>query len=115
MTRGEIWRADFGLPNSNENDNKKPVLVVQHDAFNESTIRTIIVLPLTSNVRLADAPGNVLVNKKELGLPEDSVIMTAQFFALDRQKFIEKISKIKKETMKKVENGMMLALGINRV
>jgi mRNA interferase MazF len=114
MTRGEIWWADFGLPDGSEAGFRRPVLIVQDDAFNESRIKTIVVLPLTSNLRLLDAPGNVLVNKKESRLTEDSVIIVAQFYALDRQKFIEKISKVKRETIEKVENGMMLVLGINR-
>ncbi|MDR1148530.1 MAG: type II toxin-antitoxin system PemK/MazF family toxin [Spirochaetaceae bacterium] len=114
MIRGEIWWADFGIPFGSEAGFRRPVLIVQDDAFNESRIRTIVVLPLTTNLRLLDAPGNVLVNNKESKLGEDSVILVAQFYALDKQKFIERISKIKQETMKKVENGMMFVLGINK-
>jgi mRNA interferase MazF len=114
MIRGEIWWADFGIPFGSEADFRRPVLIIQDDAFNESRIRTIVVLPLTTNLRLLDAPGNVLVNNKESKLGEDSVIIVAQFYALDRQKFIERISKVKRETMEKVENGMMLVLGINK-
>jgi mRNA interferase MazF len=58
--------------------------------------------------------GNVLVHDKESKLGEDSVILVAQLYALDRQKFIERISKVKRETMEKVENGMLLVLGINK-
>jgi mRNA interferase MazF len=112
MIRGEIWWADFGTPFGSEAGFRRPVLIVQDDAFNESRIRTIVVLPLTTNLRLLDAPGNVLVNSKESKLGADSVILAAQFYALDRQKFIERISKVKRETMEKVENGMLLVLGI---
>jgi mRNA interferase MazF len=112
MIRGEIWWADFGIPSGSEAGFRRPVLIVQDDAFNESRIRTIVVLPLTANLRLSKAPGNVFVKNKESKLPEDSVIVVAQLYALDRKKFIERISKIKRETMEKVENGMMLVLGI---
>jgi mRNA interferase MazF len=112
MIRGEIWWADFGIPFESEAGFRRPVLIVQDDAFNESRIRTIVVLPLTTNLRLLDAPGNVLVNDKESKLGEDSVILVAQFYALDRQKFIGRISKVKRETMEKVENGILLVLGI---
>ncbi|MDR3301645.1 MAG: type II toxin-antitoxin system PemK/MazF family toxin [Spirochaetaceae bacterium] len=112
MMRGEIWWADFGLPDGSEVGYRRPVLIVQDDAFNESRIRTIVVLPLTTNLHMECAPGNVLVTKKEAKLAEDSVIIVAQFYALDKQKLIERISKIKKETMEKAENGMMLVLGI---
>jgi mRNA interferase MazF len=114
MIRGELWWADFGLPFGSEAGFRRPVLIVQDDAFNESRIRTIVVLPLTTNLRLLDAPGNVLVNKKESKLDEDSVIIAAQFYAIDRQKFIQRISKIKQETMKKAEKGMKLVLGMNQ-
>jgi mRNA interferase MazF len=114
MIRGEIWWADFGIPFGSEAGFRRPVLIVQDDAFNESRIRTIVVLPLTTNLRLSDAPGNVPVNNEESKLGEDSVILVAQFYALDRQKFIERISKVKRKTMERVENGMMLVLGINR-
>jgi mRNA interferase MazF len=114
MTHGEIWWADFGIPDGSEAGFRRPVLIVQDDAFNESRIKTIVVLPLTSNLRLLDAPGNVLVSKKESKLTKDSVIIVAQFYALDRQKFIEKISKVKSETMEEVKNGMMLVLGIHK-
>jgi mRNA interferase MazF len=114
MIRGEIWWADFGIPFGSEAGFRRPVLIVQDDAFNESRIRTIVVLPLTTNLRLLDAPGNVLVNNKETKLGKDSVIIAAQLYALDRQKFIERISKVKRETMKRVETGIMLVLGINK-
>jgi mRNA interferase MazF len=112
MTRGELWQADFGIPFGSEAGFRRPVLIVQDDAFNESRIRTIAVLPLTTHLRLLDAQGNVFVNTKESKLGEDSVIIVAQFYALDRRKFIERTSKLKRETMEKVENGMMLVLGI---
>jgi mRNA interferase MazF len=84
MIRGELWRTDFGGPFGSEAGFRRPVLIVQTDAFNESRIRTIVVLPLTTNLRLLDAPENVLVNDKESKLAEDSVIIVAQFYALDR-------------------------------
>jgi mRNA interferase MazF len=114
MTRGEIWWADFGTPFGSEAGYRRPVLIVQDDAFNESRIRTIVVLPLSTNLRLLDAPGNVPINNKESKLTKNSVILVAQFYALDKQKFIERVSKVKKETMVQVENGMLLVLGINR-
>jgi mRNA interferase MazF len=113
MIRGELWWADFGLPFGSEAGFRRPVLIVQDDAFNESRIRTIVVLPLTTDLRLLDAPGNVGLNKKESKLDKDSVIMAAQFYALDRKKFIERISKLKRETMEKLEHGMKLVLGMN--
>ena len=112
MIRGEIWWAEFGMPYGSEAGYDRPVLIVQDDAFNESSIRTIIVLPLTTNLRLADAPGNVLIKKKESKLKNDSVVIVAQFYAIDRNRIKERISKISKGTMEEVEAGMKLVLGI---
>ena len=112
MIRGEIWWGEFGIPHGSEIGYSRPVLIVQDDGFNESRIKTIVVLPLTTNLRLADAPGNVLLRKKESKLSNDSVIMVAQLYAIDRSRFKDKISKVSKEILQQVEFGMKLVLGI---
>ena len=113
MIRGEIWLGEFGIPYGSETGFSRPVLIVQDDGFNDSKIKTIVVLPLTTNLRLLDAPGNVLVKKKESKLKEDSVIIATQLYAIDRSRLKERCSKITKETMKEVEIGMKLVLGMN--
>jgi mRNA interferase MazF len=112
MTRGEIWLSEFGIPYGGEPGFTRPVLIVQDDGFNESRLKTIVVLPLTTNLRLADAPGNVLLQKKDSGLADDSVIITVQLFAIDRGRFKEKLSKVSKPIMEQVEIGMKLVLGM---
>jgi mRNA interferase MazF len=114
MIRGEIWWAEFGIPYGSETGFTRPVLIVQDDSFNESRIKTIVVLPLTTNLRLLDAPGNVFIRKKESKLTDNSVIIVTQLYAIDRGRFKEKISKISKETMEQVELGIKLVLGINQ-
>jgi len=109
MTRGEIWWADFGFPHGSEAGHTHPVIIVQDNPFNESKIKTIVVL----NIRLMDAPGNMFVGKMESKLREDSVIIVAQLYALDRGRFMEKISKIESMTMKEVDAGLKLVLGIS--
>jgi mRNA interferase MazF len=114
MIRGEIWWAEFGTPYGSEIGYTRPVLIVQDDGFNESRIKTIVVLPLTTNLRLLDAPGNVFIQKKESKLINDSVIIVTQLYAIDRGRFKEKISKVTKEIMEQVEVGIKLVLGINQ-
>ena len=114
MIRGEIWWAEFGIPYGSETGYSRPVLIVQDDSFNESRIKTIVVLPLTANLRLLDAPGNVLIQKKESKLIDDSVIIVAQLYAIDRERFKKKVSKVTKEIMLQVEIGIKLVLGINQ-
>jgi mRNA interferase MazF len=113
MIRGEIWWAEFGIPYGSEIGYNRPVLIVQDDSFNESRIKTVVVLPLTTNIRLLDAPGNIIIRKKESKLNEDSVVIVAQLYAIDRGRFKNKISKVTKETMEQVELGMKLVLGIS--
>ena len=114
MTRGELWWADFGVPFGSEPGFTRPVLIVQDDTFNRSGIRTIVILPLTTNMRLLDTPGNVLIRKKESKLINDSVIIAAQLYAIDRGRLKEKIAKAPKETMQQVETGIQLVLGMRR-
>ncbi len=112
MMRGEIWWADFGIPFGSEPGFRRPVVIVQDDTFNKSKINTIIVLPLTTNLRLENAPGNIFLEKKESTLPKDSIIIVSQLYAIDKQRLLEKIIKINNSIMREIENGIMLVLGI---
>ena len=115
MTRGELWWADFGLPFGSEPGYKRPVIIIQNDFFNRSNINTTIVIPLTTNIILADAPGNMIFKKSESKLKKDSVITISQIEVIDRQRLIEKINKIDKSIMNKIENNIMFVLGINKI
>jgi mRNA interferase MazF len=112
MTRGELWWADFGLPFGSEPGFRRPILIVQDDAFNKSKINTIIIIPLTTNVALAEAPGNVYIGKEETGLTKDSVLVVSQLSAIDKRRLIELIGKIEKQTIEEVEEGIKLVLGM---
>jgi mRNA interferase MazF len=115
MTRGELWWADFGIPFGSEPGYKRPVLIIQNDFFNNSKINTTIVIPLTTNLILADAPGNILIKKHESKLKKDSVITISQIEVIDRQRLIEKITKIDRTIIEKIENNIMFILGIRKV
>ena len=112
MTRGEIRLANFGIPYGSEAGYVRPVLIVQDNDFNKSKIRTIVILPLTTNLNLADAPGNVFISKKDSKFNNDSVIIASQLYAIDRSKINDKISRVSKEIMLQVEIGMKLVLGM---
>ena len=84
VERGQIWWADLDAPEGSEPGFRRPVLVVQSDAFNRSRIRTVIAVALTSNLRLVEAPGNVLVPANTSGLPKDSVANVSQVLTLDK-------------------------------
>jgi mRNA interferase MazF len=115
MTRGELWWADFGIPFGSEPGYKRPVLIIQNDFFNNSKINTTIVIPLTTNLILADAPGNILITKRESKLKKDSVITVSQIEVIDRQRLLEKITKIDRAIIEKLENNILFILGIRKV
>jgi mRNA interferase MazF len=114
MTRGEVWWADFGVPLGSEPGFRRPVLIVQDDSFNASAIRTVVVLPFSTNLGLADAPGNVFLEKKATGLTKDSVLVTSQIAAVDRQRLIEKIFAIDQRIFNEIEDGLRLVLGMRK-
>ena len=112
MTRGELWWADFGMPFGSESGYKRPVIIMQNNFFNDSRINTTVVVPLTTNLLLADAPGNILVFANDSGLERDSVVVVSQIEVIDRRRLFERITKIDGAIIEKVENGIMLVLGM---
>ena len=112
MIRGDIWWADFGIPFGSEPGFRRPVLIIQSDAFNKSQLYTIVVIPLTTNLILEDAPGNMLIEKEESGLSKDSVIVVSQIYAIDKHRLIEHVSTINRSILNEVEFGIKVVLGI---
>jgi mRNA interferase MazF len=112
MIRGDIWWADFGIPFGSEPGFRRPVLIIQIDAFNKSKLNTIIVIPLTTNLLLENAPGNVLIEKDESCLSKDSVIVVSQIYAIDKHRLIERVSTINRSILREVEYGLKMVLGI---
>lgn len=110
MTRGEIWWADLPEPRGSEPSFRRPVLVIQANSFNRSRIQTVIVAVISSNLRLADAPGNVLLPASVSGLPRDSVVNVSQLLTLDRDFLTEAVSKLPGRLMAEVDAGLRLVL-----
>jgi len=112
VERGQVWWADLDEPRGSEPGFRRPLLIVQDDAFNQSRLRTVIAVVLTSNLRLLDAPGNVLIPAKAAGLPKDSVANVSQVITLDRAFLLESAGRIRGQALKDVENGLRLVLGL---
>jgi mRNA interferase MazF len=110
VTRGEIWWADLPEPRGSEPGFRGPVLIIQADSFNRSGIRTVIVAVITSNLRLVDAPGNVLLPALVTGLPRDSVVNVSQLLTLDRSFLTELVDKLSGRLLGDVETGLRLIL-----
>jgi mRNA interferase MazF len=112
MHRGEIWWAALSRPRGSEPGLRRPVLVIQSDPFNRSRINTVIVAAITSNLDLADAPGNVRLPRRESSLPKDLVVNVSQILTVDRSCLAECVGAVPKRYMRNVENGIRLVLGV---
>jgi mRNA interferase MazF len=112
VERGQIWWADLGEPDGSEPGFRHPVLIVQDDAFNRSRLRTVIAVVLTTNLRLLDAPGNVLLAAKATGLPKDSVANVSQLVTIDRDFLLESGGRLRGQPLRDVENGLRFVLGL---
>ena len=91
---------------------RRPVVVLQSDPFNRSRISTVVVVAVTTNLRLADAPGNVLLEQRVSGLPRDSTINVSQILTLDKSFLTERFSVLPGGLLARVESGLRLVLGL---
>ena len=112
MRRGEIWWAGLPEPEGSGPGYRRPVLIVQADEFTKSRINTVVVAILTSNLALAQAPGNVLVRSRYSGLPKDSVVNVSQLLTIDKRLLAEKLRALDAADMAKVDDGLRLVLNI---
>jgi mRNA interferase MazF len=112
MRRGEIWWADLEEPHGSEPGFRRPVLVIQADAFNQSRIGTVVVAAITSRIELAAAPGNVRMTRTESKLPRESVVNVSQVLTLDRAMLTERVSRLPSALMDKVDNGLRTVLSL---
>jgi mRNA interferase MazF len=111
ISQGEIWWADLAEPSGSGPGFRRPVLVVQGDAFNSSAIGTVVSVPLTSTLRWADAPGNVRLSSRSTGLSRDSVANVSQIVSLDRTLLTERVGKISRPKVDLVLSGIDVVLG----
>jgi mRNA interferase MazF len=111
IAQGEVWWADLGEPTGSEPGFRRPVVVVQCDAFNRSRIGTVVCVPLTSNLRWAGAPGNVLLESDVTGLPRDSVANVSQIVALDRGVLALRVVRLSDRALGSVLSGIDVVLG----
>jgi mRNA interferase MazF len=112
IQRGEIWWTDLGERADSEPGFRRPLLIVQDDGFNRSRIATTIAVVLTSNLRLLDAPGNVLVPERVSGLAKDSVANVSQVITVDRRDLTERAGKVSGEILAAVGAGLRLVLSL---
>lgn len=112
ILRGEIWWANLPDPSGSEPGYRRPVLIVQSDDFNRSRIATIMAVVITSNIRLAQAPGNVLLPQKTTGLSKDSVANVSQVITIDKIFLTERIAVLSSHLLEQVGDGLRLVLSL---
>ena len=113
MTRGEIWWADLGIPFGSEPGFRRPVIIIQDDAFNKSKIHTTVVASITTNLDLSSAPGIVYLEKDESQLPGDGVVNISQLATIDKVRLTDKVSVLPQRTMAEIDYGLKLVLSLH--
>lgn len=111
VSQGEVWWADLGEPRGSKPGFRRPVLVIQGDALNRSRIATAVCVALTSNVKWASAPGNILLSESATGLPKESVANVSQIVTLDKSELTVRVGKLPKAKLELVLSGVDVVLG----
>jgi mRNA interferase MazF len=111
ISQGEVWWADLPEPTASGPGFRRPVVIIQGDAFNRSRIATVVCVPLTSNTTWAEMPGNVLFPADITGLPRDSVANASQVIAVDKTLLIERVGKLPRPKLELVLSGLDVVLG----
>ena len=110
IAQGEIWWADLAEPMGSEPGYRRPVIIVQGDPLNRSRIGTAVVVPLTSNMEWAGAPGNIALPSELTGLSRDSVANVSQIMTLDSRTLTERVSKLPQSKLDLVLAGIDIVL-----
>lgn len=107
-----MWWASLPEPTGSGTGFRRPVLIVQSNSFNQSRISTVVVAVITSNVVLAEAPGNVRLAKSEAGLPRASVVNVSQLLTIDRARLTLRVRALSSQTIARVDEGLRLVMGL---
>jgi mRNA interferase MazF len=113
VNRGEIWWTELSEPKKSEPGYKRPLVIIQSNSYNRSNINTAICAVITSNLKLAEAPGNILLNPKTSGLPKTSVINISQIITIDKSFLIEKVGELTNKQINRLENSLKLILSLD--
>lgn len=111
VAQGDVRWADLPAPAGSGPGFRRPVLVVQGNPFNRSRIATAVCIPLTSNLKWAAAPGNVLLAAGTTGLPKDSVANVSQIVSIDRDLLTDKVGQVPRAQVERILAGIDLMLG----
>ena len=112
MQRGEVWWSSLAEPSGSGPGFRRPVLVIQSNEFNNSRINTVVAVVITSNLMLANAPGNVRISARASGLMKASVVNVSQVVTMDKSVLSQRVGVLKQTKLQEVEDGLRLVLGV---
>lgn len=110
INQGDVFWIELGELSGSASGYRHPHVVVQNNLFNRSRINTVVVCALTSNLKRADAPGNVLLSPGEANLPKRSVVNVSQIFTVDKADLVEKIGTLSRQRVREILDGIQLLL-----
>ena len=111
ISQGEVWWANLPDPTGSGPGFRRPVVIVQGDSFNRSRLATVVCVPLTSNTKWANAPGNVLLSSRLTGLAKESVANVSQIVSLDKTLLTDRLGKLPRTKLGLVLSGIDIVLG----
>lgn len=106
VNQGDVYWIDIGDPQGSEPGYRRPYVVIQNDTYNHSAINTTIVCALTSNMRRAQVPGNVMLREGEGGLPRPSVVLVTQVFTVDKRDLLERLGALSANRVRQILQGL---------
>lgn len=112
VRRGEIWWADLPVPKGSGPGYRRPVVIIQADIFNKSEINTVIVAVVSTNTRLVNSLGNILLTANQSGLSRDSVVNVSQLYTMDESLLLEHVQTISDKKMEQIDDGLRLVLSL---
>lgn len=110
VSQGEVFWIDLGDPAGSEPGFRRPYVVVQSDLFNDTNLQTVVVCALTTNLRRAAAPGNLLLDDGEVALPRRSVVNVTQLYTVDRRRLVERAGSLSRRRVGEIYRGLQLLL-----
>lgn len=111
ISQGEVWWASLPEPAGSAPGYRRPVVIVQGEPLNRSKLATVVCVPLTSNLKWADAPGNVLLPAQMTGLSKDSVALVAQVVTVDKSMLTDRCGKLPAAQLEMILAGLDIVLG----
>ena len=114
INQGDVFWIDLAEPTGSnpgsEPGYRHPHVVIQNNVFNRSRLNTVVVCVLTSNLKRAEAPGNVLLEKGEANLPKQSVVNVSQIFTVDKGNLVERIGTLSRKRIRQILEGILLLM-----